>query len=92
MVKKILKLPHTAYISSYFAGSLWRREEITPTFPEGTHWTYVCNHVRRVSVGPHDEVLVLLTPNCFFKIIFDIVLELIIMNIYFVYHLTKVLK
>ena len=38
-------------------GNLWRREEITPTFPEGTRWTFVCNHVRKVSVGPKDQVL-----------------------------------
>ena len=37
-------------------GNLWRREEITPTFPEGTRWSFVCNRVCKVSVGPRDQV------------------------------------
>ncbi|KAK7507852.1 hypothetical protein BaRGS_00000817 [Batillaria attramentaria] len=44
-------------------GNLWRREEITPTFPEGTRWAFVCNHVRRVSVGPKDQVWVVSDAN-----------------------------
>lgn len=45
------------------SGNLWRREEITPTFPEGTRWAFVCNHVRRVSVGPKDQVWVVSDSN-----------------------------
>ncbi|XP_070186393.1 tectonin beta-propeller repeat-containing protein 1-like [Littorina saxatilis] len=43
--------------------NLWRREEITPTFPEGTRWSYVCNHVRKLSVGPKDQVWVVSEAN-----------------------------
>ncbi|KAL8561229.1 hypothetical protein ACOMHN_024485 [Nucella lapillus] len=43
--------------------NLWRREEITPTFPEGTRWSFVCNHVRHVSVGPLDQVWVVSEAN-----------------------------
>ncbi|XP_076458825.1 tectonin beta-propeller repeat-containing protein 1-like [Babylonia areolata] len=45
------------------SGNLWRREEITPTFPEGTRWTFVCNHIRRVSVGPKDQVWIVSESN-----------------------------
>ncbi|KAK3703349.1 hypothetical protein RRG08_011215 [Elysia crispata] len=36
--------------------NLWRRENITPTFPEGTGWESMANKVKRVSVGPQDQV------------------------------------
>jgi tectonin beta-propeller repeat-containing protein 1 len=56
-------------------GNLWRREQITPTFPEGTKWSFVCNHVRKVSVGPKDQVLIFLFPT-FLVFIFCMQFEL----------------
>ncbi|XP_071962416.1 tectonin beta-propeller repeat-containing protein 1-like isoform X2 [Antedon mediterranea] len=39
--------------------NLWYRLDITPTFPEGTKWIHVCQKVRKVSVGPKDQVWIL---------------------------------
>ena len=39
-----------------FTDTLWRRENITSTFPEGTGWEFVATRVKRVSVGPKDQV------------------------------------
>ncbi|XP_071797114.1 tectonin beta-propeller repeat-containing protein 1-like isoform X1 [Asterias amurensis] len=39
--------------------NLWYRENITPTFPEGTRWILVSNKVRKVSVGPEDQVWII---------------------------------
>ncbi|XP_035828223.1 tectonin beta-propeller repeat-containing protein 1 isoform X2 [Aplysia californica] len=36
--------------------NLWRRENITSTFPEGTGWELVASRVKRVNVGPTDQV------------------------------------
>ena len=36
--------------------NLWRRQNVTPTFPEGTGWEMVAGQVKRVSVGPLDQV------------------------------------
>ncbi|XP_072168056.1 tectonin beta-propeller repeat-containing protein 1-like [Diadema setosum] len=36
--------------------NLWFRQDITPTFPEGTRWIQVSPKVRKVSVGPQDQV------------------------------------
>lgn len=43
---------------------LWYREEIVPTFPEGTSWSKVSDNVKRISVGGQDEyVVTLIKPN-----------------------------
>lgn len=42
--------------SSISSDGLWRRENITPTFPEGTEWVSVASKVKWVSVGIHDQV------------------------------------
>ncbi|XP_022101839.1 tectonin beta-propeller repeat-containing protein 1-like isoform X2 [Acanthaster planci] len=39
--------------------NLWFRENITPTFPEGTRWIHVSNKVRKVSVGPQDQIWII---------------------------------
>nr|XP_054763081.1 tectonin beta-propeller repeat-containing protein 1-like [Lytechinus pictus] len=39
--------------------NLWYRQDITPTFPEGTRWIHVSSRVRKVSVGPQDQVWVI---------------------------------
>ncbi|CAG5119660.1 unnamed protein product, partial [Candidula unifasciata] len=39
--------------------NLWRRENITPTFPEGTGWELVAGQVKRVSVGLRDQVWII---------------------------------
>ncbi|XP_014778842.1 tectonin beta-propeller repeat-containing protein 1 [Octopus bimaculoides] len=38
--------------------NLWFRNDITPIFPEGTCWTKIASQVRRVSVGPKDQLWV----------------------------------
>ncbi|KAK7003701.1 tectonin beta-propeller repeat-containing protein 1-like isoform X1 [Biomphalaria glabrata] len=43
--------------------NLWRRENITATFPEGTGWEFVSSRVKRVSVGPKDQVWVVTDSN-----------------------------
>lgn len=37
-------------------GNLWFRGGITPSYPQGSSWEHVSNNVRRVSVGPLDQV------------------------------------
>lgn len=39
--------------------NLWYRENVTPNFPEGTRWILVSPKVRKVSVGPQDQVWIL---------------------------------
>lgn len=41
------------------AGNLWYRAGITPSYPQGSSWEHVSNNVRRVSVGPLDQVWVI---------------------------------
>ncbi|XP_028611985.1 tectonin beta-propeller repeat-containing protein 1 isoform X3 [Grammomys surdaster] len=40
-------------------GNLWYRAGITPSYPQGSSWDHVSNNVRRVSVGPLDQVWVI---------------------------------
>ncbi|XP_044289286.1 tectonin beta-propeller repeat-containing protein 1 isoform X2 [Varanus komodoensis] len=40
-------------------GNLWYRQGITPSYPQGTSWEHVSNNVRKVSVGPLDQVWVI---------------------------------
>ncbi|XP_054574213.1 tectonin beta-propeller repeat-containing protein 1 isoform X1 [Eptesicus fuscus] len=39
-------------------GNLWYRQGVTPSYPQGSSWEHVSNNVRRVSVGPLDQVCV----------------------------------
>ncbi|EPY89041.1 tectonin beta-propeller repeat-containing protein 1-like protein [Camelus ferus] len=41
------------------AGNLWYRQGVTPSYPQGSSWEHVSNNVRRVSVGPLDQVWVI---------------------------------
>uniref|UniRef100_G3TQG2 Tectonin beta-propeller repeat-containing protein 1 n=1 Tax=Loxodonta africana TaxID=9785 RepID=G3TQG2_LOXAF len=40
-------------------GNLWYRQGITPSYPQGSSWEHVSNNVRKVSVGPLDQVWVI---------------------------------
>nr|XP_021481828.1 tectonin beta-propeller repeat-containing protein 1 [Meriones unguiculatus] len=40
-------------------GNLWYRAGITPSYPQGSSWDHVSNNVRKVSVGPLDQVWVI---------------------------------
>ncbi|KAH0631948.1 hypothetical protein JD844_019860 [Phrynosoma platyrhinos] len=40
-------------------GNLWYRQGITPSYPQGTSWDHISNNVRKVSVGPLDQVWVI---------------------------------
>ncbi|XP_043840145.1 tectonin beta-propeller repeat-containing protein 1 isoform X1 [Dromiciops gliroides] len=40
-------------------GNLWYRQGITPSYPQGSSWDHVSNNVRKVSVGPLDQVWVI---------------------------------
>ena len=35
---------------------MWYRQGVTPSYPQGSGWEHVSNNVRRVSVGPLDQV------------------------------------
>lgn len=37
-------------------GNLWYRQGVVPSYPQGSGWEHVSNNVRRVSVGPLDQV------------------------------------
>ncbi|XP_053327449.1 tectonin beta-propeller repeat-containing protein 1 [Spea bombifrons] len=40
-------------------GNLWFRQGITPSYPQGSAWEHVSNNIRKVSVGPIDQVWVI---------------------------------
>ncbi|XP_073218237.1 tectonin beta-propeller repeat-containing protein 1 isoform X2 [Lepidochelys kempii] len=40
-------------------GNLWYRQGITPSYPQGSSWDHVSNNIRKVSVGPMDQVWVI---------------------------------
>lgn len=42
----------------YFIGNLWYRQGITPSYPQGSTWDYVSNNIRKMSVGPLDQVCI----------------------------------
>ncbi|XP_074201782.1 tectonin beta-propeller repeat-containing protein 1 isoform X1 [Camelus bactrianus] len=47
---------HTAVFALDENGNLWYRQGVTPSYPQGSSWEHVSNNVRRVSVGPLDQV------------------------------------
>lgn len=51
-VKLSVRLRH----DSVFAGNLWYRHGVTPSYPQGSSWEHISNNVRKVSVGPLDQV------------------------------------
>lgn len=36
--------------------NLWYRQGVTPSYPQGSSWEHISNNVRKVSVGPLDQV------------------------------------
>uniref|UniRef100_A0A8C1MBS2 Tectonin beta-propeller repeat-containing protein 1 n=1 Tax=Cyprinus carpio TaxID=7962 RepID=A0A8C1MBS2_CYPCA len=40
-------------------GNLWYRHGVTPSYPQGSSWEHISNNVRKVSVGPLDQVWVI---------------------------------
>ncbi|KAM4525259.1 tectonin beta-propeller repeat-containing protein 1 isoform 2-T2 [Odontesthes bonariensis] len=40
-------------------GNLWYRQGVTPSYPQGSYWEHISNNVRRVSVGPLDQVWII---------------------------------
>ncbi|XP_014806855.1 PREDICTED: tectonin beta-propeller repeat-containing protein 1 [Calidris pugnax] len=40
-------------------GNLWYRQGITPSYPQGAAWEHVSNNIRKMSVGPLDQVWVI---------------------------------
>lgn len=40
----------------FYQGNLWYRQGVTPSYPQGSSWEHVSNNVRKVSVGPLDQV------------------------------------
>lgn len=42
----------------YFTGNLWYRQGITPSYPQGSTWDHVSNNIRKMSVGPLDQVCI----------------------------------
>ncbi|KAM6951559.1 tectonin beta-propeller repeat-containing protein 1 [Aplochiton taeniatus] len=40
-------------------GNLWYRHGLTPSYPQGSSWGHISNNVRKVSVGPLDQVWII---------------------------------
>ncbi|AWP17426.1 putative tectonin beta-propeller repeat-containing protein 1 isoform 2 [Scophthalmus maximus] len=40
-------------------GNLWYRQDVTPSYPQGSSWEHISNNVRKVSVGPLDQVWII---------------------------------
>ncbi|KAG5262500.1 hypothetical protein AALO_G00275800 [Alosa alosa] len=40
-------------------GNLWYRHGLTPSYPQGSTWEHISNNVRKVSVGPLDQVWII---------------------------------
>ncbi|KAM9715861.1 tectonin beta-propeller repeat-containing protein 1 [Menidia menidia] len=60
--KQKLKLVSVGRTSVYAVdenGNLWYRQGVTPSYPQGSSWEHISNNVRRVSVGPLDQVWII---------------------------------
>uniref|UniRef100_A0A8C4ZZN1 Tectonin beta-propeller repeat-containing protein 1 n=1 Tax=Gadus morhua TaxID=8049 RepID=A0A8C4ZZN1_GADMO len=40
-------------------GNLWYRKDVTPSYPQGSSWEHISDNVRKVSVGPLDQVWII---------------------------------
>nr|XP_023665012.1 tectonin beta-propeller repeat-containing protein 1 isoform X1 [Paramormyrops kingsleyae] len=40
-------------------GNLWFRQGLTPSYPQGSSWEHISTNVRKVSVGPLDQVWII---------------------------------
>uniref|UniRef100_A0A8D0U3X8 Tectonin beta-propeller repeat-containing protein 1 n=1 Tax=Sus scrofa TaxID=9823 RepID=A0A8D0U3X8_PIG len=56
---KQVSVGHTAVYALDENGNMWYRQGVTPSYPQGSGWEHVSNNVRRVSVGPLDQVWVI---------------------------------
>uniref|UniRef100_A0A8C3WAV1 Tectonin beta-propeller repeat-containing protein 1 n=1 Tax=Catagonus wagneri TaxID=51154 RepID=A0A8C3WAV1_9CETA len=56
---KQVSVGHTAVFALDENGNMWYRQGVTPSYPQGSGWEHVSNNVRRVSVGPLDQVWVI---------------------------------
>ncbi|XP_078521292.1 tectonin beta-propeller repeat-containing protein 1 [Lissotriton helveticus] len=56
---KQVSVGHTSVYVVDDNGNLWYRHGITPSYPQGTVWEHVSNNIRKVSVGPLDQVWVI---------------------------------
>uniref|UniRef100_A0A3Q3F101 Tectonin beta-propeller repeat-containing protein 1 n=1 Tax=Labrus bergylta TaxID=56723 RepID=A0A3Q3F101_9LABR len=39
--------------------NLWYRQGVTPSYPQGSAWEHISNNVRKVSIGPLDQVWII---------------------------------
>ncbi|XP_070707337.1 tectonin beta-propeller repeat-containing protein 1 isoform X1 [Pempheris klunzingeri] len=39
--------------------NLWYRQGVTPSYPQGSSWEHISNNVRKVSIGPLDQVWII---------------------------------
>lgn len=53
-----------------FIGNLWYRQGITPSYPQGSSWEHISNNVRKVSVGPLDQVSAVWSMNQIYLIVY----------------------
>ncbi|XP_070617355.1 tectonin beta-propeller repeat-containing protein 1 [Erythrolamprus reginae] len=56
---KQVSVGRTAVLAVDKNGNLWFRAGITPSYPQGSSWEHISNNVRKVSVGPLDQVWVI---------------------------------
>lgn len=56
VVKSFLSGRLMMYRKPFFSGNLWYRHGVTPSYPQGSSWEHISNNVRKVSVGPLDQV------------------------------------
>ncbi|XP_054849483.1 tectonin beta-propeller repeat-containing protein 1 isoform X2 [Eublepharis macularius] len=56
---KQVSVGRTAVFAVDKNGNLWYRQGITPNYPQGSSWDHISNNVRKVSVGPLDQVWVI---------------------------------
>lgn len=47
---------HASDVAISCPGNLWYRQGVTPSYPQGSSWEHISNNVRKVSVGPLDQV------------------------------------
>ncbi|KAL8175522.1 UNVERIFIED_CONTAM: Tectonin beta-propeller repeat-containing protein 1 [Gekko kuhli] len=56
---KQVSVGRTAVFAVDKNGNLWYRQGITPNYPQGSSWEHISNNVRKVSIGPLDQVWVI---------------------------------
>ncbi|XP_063170979.1 tectonin beta-propeller repeat-containing protein 1 [Candoia aspera] len=56
---KQVSVGRTAVLAVDKNGNLWFRGGITPSYPQGSNWEHISNNIRKVSVGPLDQIWVI---------------------------------